>query len=276
MEVVRQSILVSQNLLRKGLFDSFSKGRKAEPVGTVKEWGGKKYQKRFDEWVEIHSTSDKIKSLIETILRNDKRDRAWLKKHPEVVSSLMGMRVYHGTSSKNLVNIFHKGLFPKPNHREVKYLPLQYKEEVLKQIPKELYVTTNKQLAESFADTASEWGGKPVVLSFVLGEEDRVGKVDSNIDEEIVLDNTIHPDRLEIEGVDITKLKQIKRDFQDKSQKIKSLNTSLKEYGIQLKSGSKVTSRVLLYKNGNYEGSFLLEEISKYLPNEVSQEILSR
>jgi len=196
-----------------------------------------------------------------------------------------GTKVYHGTSSKYIQNILKVGLRPNPNKYWANTFSTsrEEKQKMLKELPKELYVTTDFDAALDSAKHTAFYGGKPIVLSFILNSKDTY--IPKEQETELVLYNKISPNRLSVEFPKNFSTAKVKRNIdlsKRRTELIRSVNKILRKYNFNVRSGSKTTPRLLLYYNGEMVQSFLPKEIDSifdgiedvYFPNLDYKEVL--
>ena len=121
--------------------------------------------------------------------------------------------------------------------------------------------------------------GKPIVFAFKPTTKDKIIGAKYSTSELIVL-NKIDPNRLSVvypKGFSLDSTKEKVRLSLNKTTKITEINKILKPYALKIKSGSKTTSRVLVYKDNHYVESILLENLteSKAL-KKLSSEIIKK
>ena len=183
-----------------------------------------------------------------------------------------GTDVYHGTSSKYIQNILKRGLDPKPNKWMVKYLHGPERSAALRELPKELFVTTNIQHARDFAEAASEYGGTPIILQFTIEASDII-KTDPVMSDSYIVQNKIQSNRLTVAEPKDFNLAKVQSNIQaslDKTQIIRQINLILKPYNKKIKSGSKTTDRILGYEDGWFATSIPLKDFNLIMQGKSS------
>ena len=187
-------------------------------------------------------------------------------------NSYEGTIVYHGTSSKYAQNIVKVGLQPRPNKWYASRADSsEQKREILKSVPKELYVSKDFKVAHDFARDSCYYGGNPIVFSFILKESDEVIAENKHVSSELVINNKIDSSRLKIvypSDMSIEKLKKKVDASKEKTGLIKQLNKDVfKKYNIKVKSGSKATPRLFIDLRPEYSmtSSILLNDLYSFL-----------
>ena len=183
----------------------------------------------------------------------------------EKTEPVTGMTLYHGTLEKNVIGIMKHGLVPRYNRWETKYGGDP------KNSVKGVFVTPNLDDAIRFCTNNSYSNSGGVVLSFTLLPSDIV-EGERFFDNELIIKNTISPDRLCIawpKGKEklLDKKKEQAQISINKTAIIKAINKLTRPLGVYCKSASKTTSRVITYYQADqyYDESLLLPDYPAYL-----------
>lgn len=184
--------------------------------------------------------------------------KAYLRK----ASVQAGDTVYHGTSKKNLIAIFKYGLAPRVNRWESKGIPKD--NPMYGQGELAVFAIPSFEWAKQFAEERG--GSQGAVLAFEILSSDKFDEDDFFGNDSIMLRNKITPDRLRVvwpENFSLSKLQDKVTNSFGKTEKIKAINKLTKDYNCRIQSGSKTTSRVVVY--AEHPDSILLETYPEWL-----------
>ena len=191
-----------------------------------------------------------------------------------------GQIVYHGTALSFLPSIFKVGLSPRINKYEKMWAEkygYEYDLEKAKQ-NKALYVTTDIDTAKRFGagSTSGYKDRNYAVLAFKILPTDIVDDADSGpgfIDSELLIRNTISPDRLHIvypENISKSDIENKANKLKSKTNIIRSINKIINDPNWVIRSGSNKSDllHIKSKKSGIRLASVKLKNLIDFLSKE--------